>query len=306
MPISVECPGCGRKFQAPDKLAGKPAKCPKCSVVIEVGTGLPQSSGTGVPGEDAGQPIPVTCGCGKKFRAKVELAGKRAKCPACGQALVIPSVGSAAGAAPTDSLDFDQLMAAETAAAPSTLCPSKRKTDGSNTRLILGLSIATGAGVLVLLLVALLWPSGENEKLAKQGAQPGTQPSEAVEASLSPSAAPPGAADVVPAAPTGEPAPAATAAARTYPSFPDAVAEVPPWNDVEPPFDLAEFLKAPPDEENAAPLYLDALFEFDSELSICYCLSGEEPQGETKRPQRPACRSAVWSLESMRSSDVSY
>ena len=55
------------------------------------------------------------------------------------------------------------------------------------------------------------------------------------------------------------------------------------WNDAEPPFDLAEFLKAPPDEENAAPLYLDALFEFGSELSICYCLSGENPQGETMR-----------------------
>ena len=41
MPISVECRGCGRKFQTPERLAGKRAKCPKCSAVIEVGAGLP-------------------------------------------------------------------------------------------------------------------------------------------------------------------------------------------------------------------------------------------------------------------------
>ena len=63
------------------------------------------------------QPIPVACGCGKKFRAKAELAGKRVKCPACGQALAIPHAGPAADTAPTGSLDLDQLMAAETAAA---------------------------------------------------------------------------------------------------------------------------------------------------------------------------------------------
>lgn len=65
----------------------------------------------------------------------------------------------------------------------------------------------------------------------------------------------------------------AAATPRTYPSFPNAVTEVPAWNDVEPPFDLAEFLKAPPDEENAALFYLDALFEFE-ELSYCYVPSG--------------------------------
>lgn len=34
-------------------------------------------------------PIIVSCGCGRKFRAKEEHIGKRAKCPACGEALVI-------------------------------------------------------------------------------------------------------------------------------------------------------------------------------------------------------------------------
>ncbi len=35
--------------------------------------------------------IIVSCGCGRKFRAKEEHVGKRAKCPACGQSLVIPA-----------------------------------------------------------------------------------------------------------------------------------------------------------------------------------------------------------------------
>ncbi len=33
----------------------------------------------------------VTCTCGKSFRAKPELAGKRVKCPACGSVLQIPA-----------------------------------------------------------------------------------------------------------------------------------------------------------------------------------------------------------------------
>ena len=38
--------------------------------------------------------IAVACQCGKRFAAKPELAGKRVKCPSCGQPLTVP--GSAA------------------------------------------------------------------------------------------------------------------------------------------------------------------------------------------------------------------
>ena len=37
MPISIQCSGCGGKFRAPDELAGKMVKCPKCSIVIRIG-----------------------------------------------------------------------------------------------------------------------------------------------------------------------------------------------------------------------------------------------------------------------------
>ena len=164
---------------------------------------------------------------------------------------------------------MDQLMAAETAAATSPLSPlgpSKKRTNASNTRLIVGLSVAAGAVVLALVLVVLLWPSGDKAELVKKETAPGAQPSETGKPPLSPS--PP-------------PAPAKLAAARTYPSFPDAVTEVPPWNDAKPPFDLAEFFKAPPDEQNAARLYLDALSEFSSEVSMtCFWPQREGPPRE--------------------------
>ncbi|MFO7902984.1 MAG: tetratricopeptide repeat protein [Pirellulaceae bacterium] len=38
--------------------------------------------------------IAFTCKCGKHFQVKAELAGKRAKCPACGEVLVIPHPSS--------------------------------------------------------------------------------------------------------------------------------------------------------------------------------------------------------------------
>ena len=50
---------------------------------------------------------------------------------------------------------------------------------------------------------------------------------------------------------------------REYPSFPDALTEPPRWIDANTPFEVAEFLKAPPPARNAAPLYLEALAEFD-------------------------------------------
>ena len=47
-------------------------------------------------------PIQVACSCGQKFSAKDELAGKRAKCPKCGQPLVIgaPAKAEAASSDP--------------------------------------------------------------------------------------------------------------------------------------------------------------------------------------------------------------
>jgi len=56
MPIHAQCPGCGRKFQAPDKLSGQRVKCPNCSAVIQLGGGRQRpSSQQSAPGQQAAQ-----------------------------------------------------------------------------------------------------------------------------------------------------------------------------------------------------------------------------------------------------------
>ena len=58
-----------------------------------------------------------------------------------------------------------------------------------------------------------------------------------------------------------------------YPRFKDGVAFPPPETVSGAPFDVAKLFDAPSLAQNAAPLYLDALWEFSSELMSCF------PQG---------------------------
>ncbi len=57
---------------------------------------------------------------------------------------------------------------------------------------------------------------------------------------------------------------------RAYPSLPGAVREIPEWMNRKAPFDVAKRFRPIPDEENAAPLYLEVLFEFvPNEMEKC-------------------------------------
>lgn len=56
--------------------------------------------------------------------------------------------------------------------------------------------------------------------------------------------------------------------ARPY--LPCAIERAPEWLKGVTSFDLDAFLAAPPADQDAAPLYLDALFEFSGELASCY------------------------------------
>jgi hypothetical protein len=57
------------------------------------------------------------------------------------------------------------------------LAKKKRR---SKTGLIVGLSVGAGGAVLMLLLILLLWPSGEDKELAKNEAEPNEQSQVAV------------------------------------------------------------------------------------------------------------------------------
>src|SRR5262249_23202808 len=79
-------------------------------------------------------------------------------------------------------------------------------------------------------------------------------------------------------------APARTkSAARAEPRLPGAIEKAPEWLKTGEPFDVDAFLRLPPEAENAAPLYLDALLEFSPVVANCF------PNGaETARRKRVA------------------
>ncbi len=82
---------------------------------------------------------------------------------------------------------------------------------------------------------------------------------------------------------------AAQESARTYPSVPGAVHKQPSWLGKEVPFDLAAFFAAPPPSQNAAPLYLDAFFEFGNEMRICFP-PGRSTDARTRKIQERSQR----------------
>jgi hypothetical protein len=59
-------------------------------------------------------------------------------------------------------------------------------------------------------------------------------------------------------------------AGPSYPRLPRATSRPPEWLFTEAPFDLAKVFEPIPPAENAAPLYLEALLEFSTELMTCY------------------------------------
>ncbi len=71
-------------------------------------------------------------------------------------------------------------------------------------------------------------------------------------------------------------------ASGPYPRLPGAVTTAPDWIKADAPFDLAEYFAPVPRDRNAAPLYLDALFEFGTEMALCF------PEGEERDRRRQA------------------
>jgi hypothetical protein len=124
MPISVAC-RCGKAFAANDNLAGKTVKCPACQQPLTIplpgqqgaAAARPQTGAQPAPQQTADGKIVVACACGAKFAAGAELAGKRVKCPKCGNAL---TVGAAQGAVTPSSQATAGGAAAIPVASPAT------------------------------------------------------------------------------------------------------------------------------------------------------------------------------------------
>lgn len=98
MPFVVVCKACGSKFQAPDHLAGKRAKCPKCSALIDLASPAPAAAPIPSPMADpsltAGERLQRCPDCGKMVSRRAQ------QCPACGCPVVgADSPGLASGPA---------------------------------------------------------------------------------------------------------------------------------------------------------------------------------------------------------------
>jgi len=76
----------------------------------------------------------------------------------------------------------------------------------------------------------------------------------------------------------------------SLPSLPGAVTRPPDWIGNTAPFDVTAFFSAPPPDENAAPLYLDTLFEFGSEVAICF------PEGPERQRRAQAAQERMKKL----------
>jgi hypothetical protein len=85
----------------------------------------------------------------------------------------------------------------------------------------------------------------------------------------------------------GQNAPARGKTQGAYPRLPGAVTKAPAWIGSDGPLDVAKYFEAVPRDRNAAPLYLDALFEFGSELEVCF----PEGPGRSRRSQAAQGRS---------------
>ena len=66
------------------------------------------------------------------------------------------------------------------------------------------------------------------------------------------------------------------------PELPGAVTQPPAWLKQAAPFDFAAFFDAPPPHENAAPRYLEALFEFGPQVEVCF------PEGSDRQSRKQA------------------
>jgi len=97
MTIELTC-DCGRRFNSPARLAGRTIDCSGCGRSLTIPGARSSKDATSgkiktapAPPRSVSRPtIAVRCRCGQQFMAPPELAGKWAKCRACGQAVEIP------------------------------------------------------------------------------------------------------------------------------------------------------------------------------------------------------------------------
>ncbi|HUG91973.1 MAG TPA: hypothetical protein VML55_14130, partial [Planctomycetaceae bacterium] len=98
MPISVQCPECGKRLSAPDTAAGRKARCPDCGAAVPIPepvydaeevfeTSEAEEIEAADEDDDYGEPSGRPPG-----RLPARRSGSRRPCPACGEMIVATAV----------------------------------------------------------------------------------------------------------------------------------------------------------------------------------------------------------------------
>ncbi len=257
--IIIQCPGCSAKLAISD--AGKLGKKIKCSKCAEVFVAKAMSSGSA----EAGQLTKPARKPKKSDEDEFNFDDMELEDSAASEE------EESAAEAPARS---SRLSGKKSVASKGKGKGKGRKPSGGNLPVIIG-----GAVAVVLLLGGGVWllMGGRNEPaLAPAGEQPVAQ-------TTATPAADPAAAAAIPGSTTTPLSPSGSAAVNdpgSGPRFPDGISEPPQWLIANAPFDVAKFFEAPPPDQNAAPLYLEAIFEFSAEPANLFPAG---PQTEQRR-----------------------
>ncbi len=235
-------------------------------------------------------PIPVTCPCGKNYQAKDELAGRQLKCPACGQVLVVPALPSPGiGGDLGDASGFDMsgthsnhTLRPTGAGRPGTARRGAARAANNGFVWKVGAAVAGGLVAVIALAVVMFLVFA-----ARDGGPDGdVATADSLQESEGPHRTPDEPASVPGTSAGGSSE--ATATAQRFPSLPGAVSNPPAYLLEDAPFDMRTYFGPLPAEQNAAPLYLDALFEFSADVSGCFSAAEQARRGPTiqQRQQR--------------------
>ncbi len=191
--------------------------------------------------------ITVTCKCNKTFKVKDTSAGRRVKCPVCERSVRVPSPDDEEEEAQTliyGQADIHEPVAPRPTRPKKAKKPAKPKQAWWRISRVWLIRLGAGGGVcLVVFWWWLFWP---------------TRWAADFEANLKDTG------EIVPEYIDAPPAGTIR--------LPRALSQPPDWLVQEAPFDVRKFWVTVPDGENAAPLYLDALYEFSPEMELCFPL----------------------------------
>lgn len=141
--IRFQCTSCGKGIQVADAAAGKKGKCPACGILLTVpaATASLASVISSSPGHTSAASASrlveetiafrcPTCNAGLKVPGK--LAGRKGKCPKCGEPLAIPTSSPKKQSRPVGMSPLDALAAVEASAVatppPSVSAPQNQGT----------------------------------------------------------------------------------------------------------------------------------------------------------------------------------